>query len=78
MKKLTIIHVSLSLTLVLALGAAGSVFYARDAAALRSDVMSPKADQGDVVADAEADADLLDKWKSTARTTDYISPRVPI
>ena len=78
MKKLTIIHVSLSLTLVLALGAAGSVFYARDAAALRGDVMSPNTAQDDVVADAEIDAGLLGKWKSTARTTDYISPRVPI
>ncbi len=77
MKKLTLIHASISLTVVLASGAAGSVFYARDAAALR-DVISQDTARVVTPADDELSTDLLDRWKADARTTDYISPRVPL
>ena len=81
MKRITVVGWSVSLSVVLGLGAAGAVFYAHDASALRGDqhaaVLMPS------VVDQEAKnvdptPEMIAAWKATALASDYIRPQAPI
>ena len=76
MKNLTLMKVSLSLSFLVGLVAAGSVFYADDASALRG--AASKAVSTFDSASEEPSPQTIAAWKATASTSDYIRPQVPI
>ncbi len=76
MKNLTLMKVSLSLSFIVGLVAAGSVFYADDASALRGE--SSKTTGTFDSASEEPSAETIAAWKATASASDYIRPQVPI
>ena len=74
MKRNTLIKLSLSCSMLLCITGAAAVFYAKDASALRGGPISVPALQ---MADEPTPATIA-AWKATARSSDYLSPRVPI
>ncbi len=73
MKPTTLIKVSVSFSLMLGIAAAAAIFYADDASALRGEI-----DKGTISQVDEPTSATIAAWKATARSSDYLSPRVPI
>lgn len=74
MRLVTAVKLSLGVSLALGVAAAGAMLYANDASALRREATSNPTHMHMI----EPTPEMISAWRSKARTTDYISPRVPI
>jgi|GEM_PF-1125738 hypothetical protein len=76
--QLNVARVSLGICLVLLAAGSGAIFYAHDASALREQRHGPTAVPLSVSKESLPTPEVISEWKATARTTEYLSPQVPI